>query len=220
MNDYQNTGNANAALTQLSFNQQNWLADKFIHCLFRLIGEDMPEALVGNYFNKEHAISLLDKMIEELPLPLDNMPPLAKMEPFFCLLSESIYAVKVEDNTAHSLVWQLQHENASHPHYVPSPARMVDDNDDEDMYTDNDNNSACNASPVQTAKRDEGLVDIEAEEVPPGEEIPDQSSEEETMKNKSSDSSDSSKTGSDDEDDKSSTNWLLLWVHTSFLGLF
>ena len=83
---------------------------------------------------------------------------------------------------------------------------MVDDNDDKDMYTDNDNNVACNASPVQTAERDEGLVDIKAKEVPPGEETPNQSSEEETTKNKSSDSSDSSKTGSDDEDDKSLTN--------------
>ena len=57
MNDYQNTGNANAALMQSSFNQQDRLADEFIHCLFCLIGEDMPEALVNNYFNKEHTIT-------------------------------------------------------------------------------------------------------------------------------------------------------------------
>ena len=104
MNDYRNMGNANATLTQSSFNQQDRLADEFIHHLFHLIGEDVPEALVNNYFNEECAISLLDKMIKELPLPLDNMPPLAEMEPFFHLLSESIYTVKVEDNIAHSLV--------------------------------------------------------------------------------------------------------------------
>ena len=97
-------GNANAVLVQSSFNQQDQLANEFIHHLFCLIGEDAPKALVNNYFNEECTFSLLDEMIEELPLPLDNMPPLAKMEPLFHLLSESIYAVKVEDNIAHSLV--------------------------------------------------------------------------------------------------------------------
>ena len=129
-------------LMQSSFNQKDWLADKFIHHLFCLIGEDMPKALVDNYLNEEHAVSLLDEMIKELPLPLDNMPLLTEMEPFFHLLSKSIYTIKVEDNIAHSLVWQLQHENAGHPHHAPSLAMMVDDNDDEDMYTDDDDDAA------------------------------------------------------------------------------
>ena len=83
---------------------------------------------------------------------------------------------------------------------------MIDNNDDEDMYTNNDNDAVHNASPAQTTKRDKGLVDIEAKEVPPGEETPNESSEEESKKNKSLDSSDSSETGSDDEDDKSSAS--------------
>ena len=145
-------------------------------------------------------------MIKELLLPLDNMPPLTEMEPFFHLLSESIYTVKVKDNIAHSLVQQLQHKNADRPCHMPSPAMMIDDNKDKDMYTNNDDNAACNASPAQTTERDEGLVNIEAKEVPLGEETTDQSSEEETKKNKSLDSSNSSETGSDDEDDKSSAS--------------
>ena len=96
------------------------MANEFIHHLFHLIGKDTPKALVDNYFNKECEISLLDEMTEELPLPLDNMPPLTEMEPFFRLLSESIYAIKVKDNIAHSLVQQLQHENAGHPRHMPS----------------------------------------------------------------------------------------------------
>ena len=91
-------------------------------------------------------------------------------------------------------------------HVAPSLAMMVDDNDDKDMYTDDDDDAAHNASLVQTTERDEGLVNIEAEEVPPGEETPDQSSEEEMTKNKSLDSSESSETGSDNEDDKSSAS--------------
>ena len=81
---------------------------------------------------------------------------------------------------------------------------MVDDN--EDMYTNNDDDAVCNASPAQTTERDEGLVNTEAKEAPSGEETPNQSSEEEIKKNKSLDSSNSSETGSDDEDNKSSAS--------------
>ena len=44
MNDFRNLGNANAALATLNFNQHDRFVDKFLHRLFRLIGEDAPKA--------------------------------------------------------------------------------------------------------------------------------------------------------------------------------
>jgi hypothetical protein len=43
-------GNANAALAQANFNQQDHFVDKFLHRIFRLSGEDAPTFLINSYY--------------------------------------------------------------------------------------------------------------------------------------------------------------------------
>jgi hypothetical protein len=187
MNDFRNLGNANAALAALNFNQHDRFADEFLHRLFRLVGEDAPEALVDGYFNEARAMEMLDAMLEELPLPNDNLPPPAELDEFFHLLANSIQAVKVEDGIAHSLVRQLQQENAGRRRQrTPSPPIVIsgdtpisisDDDPDNDFYGDvaeeetllaarSDSDSDSDESP----RDPDDFIDDEAEEVPEGEE--------------------------------------------------
>ena len=83
MNDFRNMGNANAALATLNFNHHDHLADKFLHRVFRLIGEDAPKALVDNYFNEERVMDALNKILEEIPIPNIDLPRLANMDHYF-----------------------------------------------------------------------------------------------------------------------------------------
>ena len=208
MNDFRNMGNANAALATLNFNHHDRLADEFLHRVFRLIGEDAPEALVDNYFNKECAMDALNEILEEIPIPNIDLPRLANMDHYFHWLTCAVHAVKVEDATAQTLVQQLQQENASHQHRSPSPPIVIrDDADDDDFYMDADLDdipldAACNevsneSNPDDLPKHPDDLIDNEAEEVPEGEESS-PAALEEGSSDLSSSSSGSSTSGSAD----------------------
>jgi len=112
MNDFHNLGNANAALAVMNFNHHDCLADEFIHQLFHLVGEDAPKALVDNYFNEAWVMETLDKILNNLPLFNNDIPQPSGMDLYFCRLTSAVHAVKVEEDIAQTLVWQLQRENA------------------------------------------------------------------------------------------------------------
>ena len=209
MNDFRNMGNANAALATLNFNHHDRLADEFLHRVFRLIGEDAPEALVDNYFNEERVMDALNEILEELPIPNVDLPRPADMDHYFRRLARAVHAVKVEDATAQTLVQQLQQENAGRQHRSPSPPIVIrDDADDDDIYMDDVDsddipldaarNEVSNESdPDDLPKHPDDLIDDEAEEVPEGEESSPAASEEGSSDSSSS-SSGSSTSGSED----------------------
>ena len=208
MNDFHNMGNANAALATLNFNHHDRLADEFLHRVFRLIGEDAPEALVDNYFNEEHVMDALNEILEEIPIPNVDLPCLVNMDHYFHWLARAVHAVKVEDAMAQTLVQQLQQENAGCQHHSPSPPIVIrDDADDDDFYMDADSDdipldAACNevsneSDPNDLPKHPDDLIDDEAEEVPEGEESS-PAALEEGSSDSSSSSSGSSTSGSVD----------------------
>ena len=208
MNDFWNMGNANTALAMLNFNHHDCLADKFLHWVFCLIGEDTPEALVNNYFNEECVMDPLNKILKEIPIPNVNLPRPANMDHYFHWLVCAVHAVKVEDATAQTLVQQLQQENAGCQHRSPSPPIMIRDNaDDNDFYMDTDSddipldaahNGVSNESdPDDLPKHPDNLIDDEAEEVPEGEESSPATSEQGSSGSSGS-SSGSSTSGSED----------------------
>jgi hypothetical protein len=176
-------GNANSALATLNFNHQDRLVDEFLHRIFRLIGEDAPESLVDNYFNEDRVLEVLEEILEELPLPNDDLPRPANMDRYFRRLARAVHAVKVEDETAQVLVRQLRQENAGRlPQRSPSPSIVIH-SDSDDFYEDADSDDI----PLDAARHDESdeideldpdnlpkhpddLIDDEADEVPEGEE--------------------------------------------------
>ena len=130
------------------------------------------------------------------------------MDHYFCWLAHVVYAVKVEDAMAQTLVWQLQQENAGHQHHLPSPPIVIrDDADDDDSYIDTDlddipldaaGNEVSNESdPNDLPKHPDDLINDEAKEVPEGEESSPATSEEGSS-DLSGTSSGSSSSGSED----------------------
>jgi len=83
---------------------------------------------------------MLNDILEELPLPNNDIPPPANLDIFFRELVNAIQAVKVEDRTAHMLVRQLQQENLDRrPPRTPSPAVFISDDDRaDDIYEDDE----------------------------------------------------------------------------------
>jgi hypothetical protein len=194
MSDFRNMGNANAALAQANFNQQDRLVDEFLHRIFRLVGEDAPVYLVDSYFNEERVIRMLDDMLADLPIPNDNIPPPADMSAFFRELLDSIQAVQDEDYTTRALI---QQEDTASPPRAPSPSVSVSD-DNEDMYVAEDapndraqEDAKDDGSDGGSSDDDDKLVDNEAQHVPPGEESSDASTE----------SEESSESGSSEDED-------------------
>jgi hypothetical protein len=206
-------GNANSALATLNFNHQDRLADEFLHRMFRLIGEDAPESLVDNYFNEDRVLEVLEEILEELPLPNDDLPRPANMDRYFRRLARAVHAVKVEDDTAQVLVRQLRQENAGRlPQRSPSPPIAIEA-DDDDFYEDADSDDipldaarpdesdeADELDPDDLLKHPDDLVDDEAVEVPEGEESSPAPSEEDSP---GSSSTDSEASGSEESADAS-----------------
>ena len=177
MNNFRNMGNANAALATLNFNHHDRLADEFLHWVFCLIGEDAPKALVDNYFNKERVMDAFNEILKEIPIPNVDLPRPADMDHYFCQLVRTVHTVKVEDSMAQTLVQQLQQENASCQHHLPSPPIVIRDNADDDNFYIDANlddiplDAVCNESdPDNLLKHPDDLIDDEAKEVPEGEE--------------------------------------------------
>ena len=180
MNDFRNLGNANAALAALNFNQHDHFVDEFLHRLFRLIGEDAPDALLNGYFNKAHVVEMLDDMFDNLPIPNDDLPPPSHLDTFFRELANSIHVVKVEDHVVHTLVRQLQQENIGcHNQCTLSPPIEISDDDDtDDIYEEaprQEDNTMVAArseldSDIEMVLDPHDFIDGEAEEVPSGEE--------------------------------------------------
>ena len=96
MNDFRNMGNANTALATLNFNHHDRLADKFLHQVFCLIGEDAPEALVDNYFNEERVMDTLNETLEEIPIPNVDLPHPMDMNHYFHRLAP----IRSEEHTS------------------------------------------------------------------------------------------------------------------------
>jgi len=195
MNDFRNLGNANAALATLNFNHHDRLADEFIHWLFRLVGEDAPEALIDNYFNEARIMDTLDEILDDLPLFNNDIPRPSGMDLYFHHLASAVHAVKVEDNIAQTLVRQLQQENARLRQRSPSPVMDISDSDGypNNIYLDEDESDL--------PKHPEDLIDNEAEEVPEGEESSPEPSEEASGSEGSSADSEESGEGSEEEVD-------------------
>jgi hypothetical protein len=193
ISDFRNMGNANAALAQANFNQQDHFVDEFLHQIFRLAGEDAPTSLIDSYFNKELALRMLDEAVSSLPLPNDNIPPPAQMAALFRELLESVQAVQDEDSTARILI---QHEPAAPPSRAPSPPVTVPEEND-DMYVDDTQDDHAREDAKVNTSDDEPLVDVEAQHVPPGEESPDASTESEEESGESNSSSSGSSDGED-----------------------
>jgi hypothetical protein len=189
MNDLRNSGNINAALAASSFNQHDRLVDEFLHRLYRLAGEEAPEALSDIYFNEQGVMDLLDSILEELPVfdPLDPLP--SDLEPFYRQLVRATRAIKVEDHIAGRLIRQLHEENAARrPERSRSPPIEITDSDDgpsilardddDDMYADDDSDDGPEHTdgdvtcvepdgPILTL---DDVIDDEAEEMPEGHE--------------------------------------------------
>jgi len=208
MNDLRNSGNINAALAASSFNQHDRLVDEFLHRLFRLAGEEAPEALSDIYFNKQGVMDLLDSILEELPV-LDPQE-----------LVRATRAVKVEDHVASQLIRQLHEENAARrQERGRSPPIEIFDSDDEPlvtahdddaMYSDNDSDSgleytdgdgdATCVEPEDSIPTLADFIDDEAEEMPEDYESDVGPSEEETSGSElGSEDSDNSETSEDTE---------------------
>jgi hypothetical protein len=186
-------GNANAALAQINFNQQDRFVDEFLHRLFRLVGEDAPSSLVDCYFNEELALRILDEILDGLPLPNNDIPPPAQLSALFHELLDSVQAVRDKDSTARALV---QHEHAAPPSRTPSPPVTVPEEND-DMYVDNAQDDHAREDAKVDTPDDEHLVNVEAQHVPPGEESPDVSTESEEESGESNSSSSGSSDGED-----------------------
>jgi hypothetical protein len=211
MNDFRNMGNANAALATLNYNHHDRLADEFIHRLFRLAGEDVPEALVDNYFNEDRVMEVLDEILEDLPLFDNDLPRPGGMYDHFERLARAVHSVKVEDATAQVLVQQLQQENANRlRRRSPSPPIAID-GDADDFYVDADSDDipldaarndppagADELDPDDLPKHPDDLIDDEAVEVPEGEESSPSPSEEDEPGSPSADSEASSTEESED----------------------
>jgi hypothetical protein len=208
MNDFRNMGNANAALATLNYNHHDRLADEFIHRLFRLAGEDVPEALVDNYFNEDRVMEVLDEILEDLPLFDDDLPRPGHMYDYFERLARAVHSVKVEDATAQVLVQQLQQENANRPRQRSPSSPIAIDGATDDFYVDVDSDDipldaarndqpagADELDPDDLPKHPDDLIDDEAVEVPEGEESSPSPSEEDT--------SGSSSTGSEESGEES-----------------
>ena len=195
MNNFRNLGNTNAALATLNFNHHDRLADEFIHRLFRLVGEDAPEALINNYFNEARVMDTLDEILDDLPLFNNNIPRPSGMDLYFRRLASAVHAVKVEDNIAQTLVRQLQQENVGLRQCSPSPVMGISDSNGypNDIYLDEDESDL--------PKHPEDLIDNEAEEVPEGEESSPEPSEEASGSEGSSEDSEESGEGSEEEAD-------------------
>jgi hypothetical protein len=215
MNDFRNMGNANAALATLNYNHHDRLADEFIHRLFRLAGEDVPEALVDNYFNEDRVMEVLDEILEDLPLFDNDLPRPGHMYDYFERLARAIHSVKVEDATAQVLVQQLQQENANRPRQHSPSSPIVIDGAADDFYADADSDdipldAARNNEPDELDELDpedlpkhpDDLIDDEAVEVPEGEESsPSPSKEDES----GSPSADSEASGSEESGSEESS---------------
>jgi hypothetical protein len=205
MNDFRNMGNANAALATMNYNHHDRLADEFVHRLFRLVGEDAPEALVDNYFNEDRAMEVLDEILEDLPLFDNDLPRPGHLYDYFERLARAVHSVKVEDATAQVLVQQLRQENADRlPQRSPSPPIVIDgaaddfyaDADSDDIPLDaarnNETNELDELDPEDLPKHPDDLIDDEADEVPEGEESSPAPSDEDASGSSSTDSEDSS----------------------------
>jgi hypothetical protein len=128
------------------------------------------------------ALDMLNDILEELPLPNDDIPPPANLDVYFRELVNAVQAVKVEDRTAHMLVRQLQQENLDRrPPRTPSPAVFISDDDraddiyedDEPTYVDDEGRPAARSDSGSKSEEDQEMADFiddEAEEVPEGEE--------------------------------------------------
>jgi hypothetical protein len=179
-----------------------------------LIGEDAPESLVDNYFNEDRVLEVLEEILEELPLPNDDLPRPANMDRYFRRLARAVHAVKVEDETAQVLIRQLRQENAGRlPQRSPSPPIAIEA-DDDDFYEDADSDdvpldAARNdesdeideLDPVNLPKHPDDLIDDEADEVPEGEEESSPAPSKEDASGSSS--TDSEASGSEESDDAS-----------------
>jgi hypothetical protein len=188
-------GNANAALAQASFNQQDRFVNEFLHRIFRLAGEDAPTSLINSYFNEELALRMLDEVVSTLPLPNDDIPPPVQMAALFRELLDSVQAVWDEDSTTRALV---QHEHAAPPSRAPSPPVTVPEEND-DMYVNDAQDDHVREDAKVDTSDDEPLVDVDAQHVPLGQESPDTSTESE----EESEESNSSSSGSSDSEDSS-----------------
>jgi hypothetical protein len=200
----------------LNYNHLDCLADEFLHRIFRIIGEDVPEVLVDNYFNEDRVMEVLDEILGELPLPDNNLPRPANMDRYFRRLARAVHAVKVKDETAQALIRQLQQENAVHLRpRVPSPPTVIH-SDNNDFYEDadsddipldvarnNESDELDELDPDDLPKHPDDLIDDEADEVPEGEESSAAPSDEDTSGSSSTDSEASSSEESEDASDGS-----------------
>jgi len=220
MNDLRNSGNINAALAASSFSQHDRLVDEFLHRLFRLAGEEAPEALSDIYFNEQGVMDLLDSILEELPVLDPQVPFPADLGPFYRELIRATRAVKVEDHVASQLIRQLHEENAARrQERGRSPPIEIFDSDDEPlvtahnddaMYSDNDSDSgleytdgdgdATCVEPEDSIPTLADFIDDEAEEMPEDYESDVGPSEEETSGSElGSEDSEDSETSEDTE---------------------
>jgi hypothetical protein len=195
ISDFRNMGNANAALAQANFNQQDRFVDEFLHRIFCLAGEDAPTSLIDSYFNEELTLRMLDEVVSSLPLPNNDIPPPAQMAALFRELLNSVQAVWDKDSTACALV---QHEHAAPPSRAPSPPVTVPEEND-DMYVDDAQDDHAREDAKVDTSDNEPLVDVKAQHVPPGEESPNVSTE----SDEESGESNSSSSGSSDGEDSS-----------------
>ena len=155
INTARNIGNANAALARSNFARADQISIEFISRLIRLSGEDFNGALVDSTFNEDAAVAFVDSMLEEIDRAgLADASPAQLAHGFQTILEHVLTAPTVLENR-----------------------HAEDATGLDDFYAeDNDNNirkpstNADNDAEPNLHQHPDALIDIEAAEVPAGEE--------------------------------------------------